>query len=727
MKITVKIYEDGSEILSRVLDEGVYRAGRSDFSDLVLPNDSVSRSHLEIRVTESAVYLTNMSTAGKVKVNGRPAETAELADGDEVFVGPFKIVILHGEQGGMGEIEAPVISEEAAPPAENPDPGYGNLGNEGGAAGGHAQGEQVFDMNGNQEGGGGGEAAAGGFGEPMAQAALMDGPGPTEGTAALNRAETQVELKPVVAKLIFTDGPRSGEEIFLEAFEVTFGRSKKADIFLDDEKLSRVHAKITRVGMGYRLIDLNSRNGTYVNGMRVLEHPLSSFDQIEIGNSKFKFLIHDIIASDMARQQAGNLVPAAPQEQTRSYQIDPAMAQNLVELHRPAGGKSMMDPALGGGMGGVPGMGPGAIVEPPVPYYEPAKSNRLKIVAAIAALLLVTYFVIPTQKEAPPGAADVKPKQETLADVKPPPQVPKEYLELTPESQRAVEGYFNSAQQLAQQEKYEEAVAYLKRIHEAIDYYKNSRELQDQYTKKVKEKQIAEAQEKAKKDEKQDLAIYLEEGLEYLKEGEFDKAAEAFNSAIVIDPNNQTAIQGLKAAEYKVRRIEDIPPEKDPEQEKRKLVAELFQKAVTAFTNKGYQEAIDTAEKIRQIELRGDTQYLNEAKQIIDRARMLQKEEFEPFLIQAKEKFAEGDYNASRDLCEEMLKRDAAYEEAKECVLKAKKQLNRLAKEAYTHGYILESMNRIEEAKQYWNRAKNYVRSGDDYFDKVTKKLEYYQ
>ena len=126
-------------------------------------------------------------------------------------------------------------------------------------------------------------------------------PYPVEGTAALSRSETQVEVRPVVAKLLFTDGPRAGEEIFLEAYEVTFGRSKKADIFLDDEKLSRIHAKITRVGMGYRLIDMNSRNGTYVNGMRVLEHPLSSFDVIEIGNSKIKFLIHDIIANEMGR------------------------------------------------------------------------------------------------------------------------------------------------------------------------------------------------------------------------------------------------------------------------------------------------------------------------------------------------------------------------------------------------------------------------------------------
>ena len=78
MKITVKITEDGNQILAKVLDEGVYRAGRSDFSDLVLPHDSVSRSHLEIRVTEAAVYLTNMSGAGKVKINGHAVE-AEAA------------------------------------------------------------------------------------------------------------------------------------------------------------------------------------------------------------------------------------------------------------------------------------------------------------------------------------------------------------------------------------------------------------------------------------------------------------------------------------------------------------------------------------------------------------------------------------------------------------------------------------------------------------------------
>jgi len=718
MRITIKAFLDGNEVVAKTFEDGVYRVGRSDFSDIVLNHDSVSRSHFELRISEAAIYVTNMSGAGKLKVNGRLVETAEITTGDELTVGPFKLLFMAGvdESAGMGVGAEGVVSEGIAQSesdqqgiGEGGENNYGMGDGEGGQVEGLPDGAVVLEQNAfGLEDQNGGDSPM-----PMREEAAA----PSEGTQALNRAETQVELKPVVAKIVFTEGPRAGEEMFLEAYEVTMGRSKKADIFLDDEKLSRVHAKITRVGMGYRLIDLNSRNGTYVNGMRVLEHPLNSFDEITIGHSKIKFLIHDLIAHDMSRQQGGTLVAASPLEQTKSFMMDPVQAQNL-ELQSPG--------FRAGGMGGGP-------VNPPVPFFEPeakrSGGKQAKLVAGILLLLLVTYLIIPSEKEkgTPAPTAQTETAKPSLSDVKIPPAMPKEYLELTPESQRAIEGYFNAAQQLSEKEKYEEAVAYLKRIHEVIPYYKNSRELQDQFGKKVKEKQVADAQERAKRDEKKDLAIHLEDGLEYLKDGDFDRAAESFNSAIILDPTNTTAIQGLKAAEYKVRRVEDIPPERDPEQEKRKLVAELFQKSVTAFTNKGYQEAIDTAEKIRQIELKGDTQYLNEAKQIIDRARMLQKEEFEPFLIQAKEKFAEGDYNASRDLCEEMLKRDNAYEEAKDCVFKARKQLNRLAKEAYTHGYILESMNRIEEAKQYWNRAKNYVRTGDDYFDKVTKKLEYYQ
>ena len=707
MKATIKVYEGSNEILSKILDEGVYRAGRSEFADIVLPSDSVSRSHLELRVTEAALYMTNMSTAGKVKLNGKPRETGELADGDELSLGPYRIVVFHGAredqlqpmppdlpqtpEGGEASPEGPgnfgALDDESPsdePPAEVvPEaPAIPDFG--GGAEGGTA-------------GGGGGGAA------PALELEREREMAPIEGGTALNRAETQVEIKPVVAKLIFEEGPRAGEEMFLEAYEVALGRSKKADIFLDDEKLSRLHAKIARVGMGYRLIDLNSRNGTYVNGMRVLEHPLNSFDEIQIGNSRIKFLIHDLVISDIAKGQMPT-VAGVPIEQTKSLQMAPLDSEQLMQLQSSAGPSQLDDPFA------------------PWAQQNQRSGSLMKALLIAVGVIVVVFLVLPSKAPAPKP----EPKQEVAAQ-KTPANIPQEFLELSPAIQRHIEGLYNSALKSADTNNFKEGLGYLDQIHKVLPYYKESLELQDKWTRALKEQEIEEAREKAKRDEKEDLRLYLEEGKEYLKEWDFERAGEAFNAAIVIDPTNKLAAKGLKAVEYKVRSIEDIPPDKDPEQEKRKMVADLFQKAVAAFTNKSYQLAIDTADKIRSIELKGETQYLAEAKQIIDRSRMLQKEEFEPFLIQAKEKYAEGDYNASRDLCEEMLKRDSAYDEAKDCATKAKKQLNRLAKEAYTHGYILESMNRIEEAKQYWNRARNYVREGDDYYDKVMKKLEYYQ
>lgn len=657
MRVTLKILKNGEHVNSVTWENGVYRVGRSDFCDLPLEDENVSRSHLEIRVGDTGCYVTNMSSAGNLRINGELLETAELSDGDLIQLGTFELLMVFGDPAiqmasGQGEEEPQVENVVTGPSG-------------------------TFRID-----------------------AISDGTVlPVEGTGAL-RAETLVEAKPIVAKILFTDGPKRGTELFLEAFEVTLGRSKKADVFIDDDKLSRIHAKITRVGMGYRIIDISSRNGTFVNGVRILEHPLASFDSIELGRSKIQFLIHDVVSADLAKG-AAKLTLA----ETRSLQlvVNP-------ESHRFPNAPSP----------------PSKVFSPEfhkLPELHRKVSPIVLVVLVVGALVITWSLFSPRPQPNPVIQEETKPVPET----KLPPSIPREFGELSSENQRAVEGYYNSAIAAAEQRRWEDALWNLKKLRELVPYYKQSIELADAYTRRFKEKQLEETQKKASQSEATDLARYLQEGNEYLKEGNWDLAADAFNQAITIDPTNNIAKLGLRAAEYKVPSIQELPPERDPEKEKKQAIIELFEKAKTALLNKSYQEAIDAGEKIRTIELKGDTRYLSDAKLIIDRARLLQKEEFEPFLLEAKGKFAEGDYNSSRDLCEEMVKRDPAYDEAKECLIRAKKQLNRLAKENYTTGYVLESMNRIEDAKQYWNRAKSFVRPGDPYYDKVMKKLDDHQ
>ena len=101
--------------------------------------------------------------------------------------------------------------------------------------------------------------------------------------------------------------------------------------------------------------------------------------------------------------------------------------------------------------------------------------------------------------------------------------------------------------------------------------------------------------------------------------------------------------------------------------------------------------------------------------------------EMEPFLIEAQAKYAEGDYNGSRDLCEEILKRAPRAEKAQEVLKKSKSQLQILAKEAYFYGIEAERMTQLDMAKSYWNRASQYVRPNDPLHREIASKLEKYR
>jgi len=75
-------------------------------------------------------------------------------------------------------------------------------------------------------------------------------------------------------------------EVPLSADPLTVGRDPKNDIVLDDRRISRRHAEV-RLRLGrYTLYDLQSTNGTFVNGRRIAEMVLSDEDRITIGGAE---------------------------------------------------------------------------------------------------------------------------------------------------------------------------------------------------------------------------------------------------------------------------------------------------------------------------------------------------------------------------------------------------------------------------------------------------------
>ena len=94
-------------------------------------------------------------------------------------------------------------------------------------------------------------------------------------------------------RLVAIHGPLSGQTIYLDEPVISIGRQLSNDIILDDPHVSRNHCLVRSEGEHYVIEDLNSANGTYVNGERVTESPLTEGSLIKVGNSLFRFRVQN--------------------------------------------------------------------------------------------------------------------------------------------------------------------------------------------------------------------------------------------------------------------------------------------------------------------------------------------------------------------------------------------------------------------------------------------------
>jgi pSer/pThr/pTyr-binding forkhead associated (FHA) protein len=91
------------------------------------------------------------------------------------------------------------------------------------------------------------------------------------------------------ALLVVQRGPSAGSRFLLDTDVVTAGRHPDSDIFLDDVTVSRRHAEFRRGPGGFRVSDVGSLNGTYVNRDRIDEVVLQGGDEVQIGKYRLVF------------------------------------------------------------------------------------------------------------------------------------------------------------------------------------------------------------------------------------------------------------------------------------------------------------------------------------------------------------------------------------------------------------------------------------------------------
>ena len=83
------------------------------------------------------------------------------------------------------------------------------------------------------------------------------------------------------------------KEVQITKDKTTLGRRPYNDIVIDNLAVSGEHAVLQMVGADVFIEDLNSTNGTYINGKAVKKQLLAHNDTVEIGKYKIKYMVED--------------------------------------------------------------------------------------------------------------------------------------------------------------------------------------------------------------------------------------------------------------------------------------------------------------------------------------------------------------------------------------------------------------------------------------------------
>ena len=173
--------------------------------------------------------------------------------------------------------------------------------------------------------------------------------------------------------------------------ETIIGRDESSvDICLPDSEVSSKHAKIVKTKISIRLVDLNSGNGTLLNGSRMNESDLQSGDEFIIGSTTFT--VH--IRSDMIANEKERMLPV---EENQVIEVE-----EVVEVEESVGEESFQEEEEA----------PKSIIG----KFKKLPPKKQKIYGAVGVLLL--GMLLMDSEEKGPVTPNKKPKDKKAASAK---------------------------------------------------------------------------------------------------------------------------------------------------------------------------------------------------------------------------------------------------------------------------------------------------------------------
>jgi pSer/pThr/pTyr-binding forkhead associated (FHA) protein/tetratricopeptide (TPR) repeat protein len=216
--------------------------GRLEGNTIRLTEQNVSRKHARLTLRGDQLQIEDLGSYNGTSLNGSTlAGQANLKDGDVIMIGDYRLGIQEERTSQASHVSSgtmPAVSAVVAP----------------------APVDQVMD------------------GQP---------------TIPISTLAVQTAFSEPPARLVIAGRVLSGGEYILDRIAHVVGRTPENDIVLNHKSISRHHAKITREGNRYTILDLESANGVRVGGAERDRVELQSGDIIELGEVRLRFLSGD--------------------------------------------------------------------------------------------------------------------------------------------------------------------------------------------------------------------------------------------------------------------------------------------------------------------------------------------------------------------------------------------------------------------------------------------------
>jgi tetratricopeptide (TPR) repeat protein len=485
-------------------------------------------------------------------------------------------------------------------------------------------------------------------------------------------------------RLIVIDGKAPGETFLVEKDQVILGRTKDSDITIRDHKLSRHHARIVQEGIRYVIEDLQSTNGTQVNGKRVNRQKLCAGDRIVLGKTEIIWAT----TQDDARM-AFDMID----DPDRSYS-DPAVSDAK---------------RFGGFIGQIGGSAAGG-------------SKRILVLGMIAATLGLLMFT-GSDEETTVRKSAIYEAASVYDEIR--------QSNLNPIEKQRLENVFRNAEQSFVNGNYAMAAKKATIILEMLPNSRFAARLPDQsleadYALNRHRDSIEEDEfimERAGEIDK-NLAL----AKKALRLNQFDQAILYFQEVLTLDPKNIEALAGHRVAENRLANAGPVQKRRPSNTSKTKVARakSLLLKAKTAMDENEFTEAMKSLSILLAMSPAGIELIQKAGRNEMNVANRVMNEKLAPQLIEADRLISNNDLLGAKKVLQGILSAHAGNTEAQEKIVRVREAIRSRAKSLYAQAVVMESIPEIDEAKQKWRIILKLLDPTDPYAIKARRKLAKY-